>query len=63
MPKKQCEIKVFIRGVQYQIIAGLMHPNTEQLCEGLVWSRINYGKFDLEYLPEMALDLYEKTDQ
>jgi hypothetical protein len=32
------------------------------LRDGLEWSRVNYGKLDVERLLEMAIELHENTE-
>ena len=62
MSKTQCDVEILVRGAHDQIIAGLMKLSVDQLRDGLEWSRVNYGKLDVERLLEMAIELHENTD-
>lgn len=59
MTDKKCAVEVLVRGAHDQIIEGLLAMNLEQLREGLEWSRVHYGKLDVERLLEMAIELHE----
>lgn len=62
MSKTQCEVEILVRGAHDQIVTGLMKLDIEQLRKGLEWSRINYGKLDVERLLEMAIELHENAN-
>ncbi len=59
MTDKQCDVEILVRGAHDQIIEGLLAMNLEQLKEGLEWSRVNYGKLDVQRLLEMAIEMHE----
>lgn len=56
---KKSEVEVLVRGAHETIIEGLMKLDEAQLQEGLQWSRLNYGKLDVERLIELAIELHQ----
>ena len=63
MADKKCDVEILVRGAHDQIIEGLLAMNVEHLKEGLEWSRVHYGKLDVQRLLEMAIEMHEGSEK